>query len=201
MNHRPLVFIDIETTGATPYNSRVLEVGAIRVENNKIVREIKQLINPEEYVPGWITKLTGITNEAVWDKPIFRDVADDLETIFEDAIFIAHNVSFDYGFIKQEFKKLGVVFNKDRLCTVRLSRALYPAQKSHRLDAVIQAHGYSVENRHRAYDDAEVLYKFYRDHLALHGQDLYRVMNKLLQVAPNPGSSGVGVLQNNQKIV
>lgn len=181
MNHRPLVFIDIETTGASHHSSRVLEIGALRVENNKIVKKYKQLVNPDEHVPSFITGLTGITNEHVWNMPKFADVASDIEDIFTDAIFIAHNVAFDYSFIKTEFKRIGIAFNKDRLCTVRLSRALYPAQRSHRLDEVIRVHGYEVQSRHRAYDDAAVLYKFYSDHLVLHGDDLYRIMNRILQ--------------------
>ncbi len=180
MTHRPFVFIDIETTGASAYNSRVLEVGALRIENNKIVKKYVQLINPEESVPPFITRLTGISESDVWNKPRFRDVASDIEDLLEGAIFVAHNVGFDYGFLKQEFKRIGIEFNKDRLCTVRLSRTLYPAQKSHRLDEVIRTHGYQVTNRHRAFDDAEVLYKFYRDHLKLHGVNLYAVMDRLL---------------------
>lgn len=180
MNHRPLVFIDIETTGASAWNSRVLEIGALRVENSQIVKKYVQMVNPEEVIPPFITGLTGIREEQVRDKPTFRDVASEVEDIFEDAIFIAHNVNFDYSFIKNEFKRLGLNFNKDRLCTVRLSRLLYPTQKSHRLDEVIRTHGYHVVNRHRAYDDAEVLYKFYKDHLDKHGDNLYGLMNKIL---------------------
>ncbi len=183
MIHRPLVFIDIETTGASAYNSRLLEIGALRVENNKIVKKYVQLVNPEEPVPRFITNLTGIKDEHVWNKPTFKDVASEIEDIFNDAIFVAHNVNFDYGFIKQEFKRLGVRFNKDRLCTVRLSRALYPGQRSHRLDEVIKAHGYLVKNRHRALDDAEVLHRFYTDSLQKYGVDLYRTMDRLLMAA------------------
>lgn len=180
MTHRPLVFIDVETTGASARNSRVLEVGAIRVENNKIVQKYVQLINPEEYVPSFITRLTGIRNEDVWNQPTFKDVAKNIEDMFAEAIFVAHNVNFDYSFMRSEFQRIGVNFNKDRLCTVRLSRALYPAQKSHKLDEVIKAHGYEVASRHRAYDDAEVLYKFYRDHFEVHGVNLFQTMNRLL---------------------
>lgn len=181
MTHRPLVFIDIETTGASAWNSRVLEVGALRVENNQIVQRYSQLIDPEEHIPSFITGLTGITEKDIKDKPNFYGVADEVKQLFEDAIFVAHNVNFDYSFIKQEFRRLGVSFNKDRMCTVRLSRALHPIQKSHRLDEVIRVHGYKVANRHRAYDDAEILHQFYVEHLAKHGDDLYRIMSRLVQ--------------------
>lgn len=138
------------------------------------------MIDPQEPIPYFISNLTGIKEEHVWGMPSFKDIASDVEDLFHDAIFVAHNVSFDYGFIREEFRRLGVAFKKDRMCTVRLSRALYPAQKSHRLDEVIKVHGYKVLNRHRAYDDAEVLYKFYRDHYEKLGIDLYRTMNKLI---------------------
>lgn len=183
MKHRPFVFIDVETTGTAAWNSRVLEVGALRVEDNKIVKKYKQLLDPQESIPFFISELTGIKDQHVAGKPLFKDVAQEVRELFADAIFVAHNVAFDYGFIKQEFKRIGQEFNSDRMCTVRLSRALYPDQRSHRLDEVIRIHGYEVKNRHRAYDDAEVLYKFYRDSLEKQGIDLYRVMNRLIRHA------------------
>lgn len=178
---RPLVFLDIETTGASARTSRVLEVGALRVENGEVVGRYSQLVNPEEPVNGFITRLTGITDTDVADAPVFADIADELAALLDGAIFVAHNVNFDYSFIQAEYRALQRRFGMDRLCTVRLSRALYPEQKSHRLDEVIRIHGYEVANRHRAYDDAEILYRFYRDHLDKHGDDLYRLMNRLIQ--------------------
>ncbi len=183
MNGRPLVFIDIETTGMGPQNSRVLEIGALRVEDGQVVKTYKQLINPEEPVPSFITGLTGINGSDVHGAPTFGEVAHELSELFNGAIFVAHNVSFDYGFIKAEFARLGQLFAQDRICTVRLSRKLYPAQRSHRLDEVIRIHGYDVESRHRAYDDAEILYKFYQDHLLKLGDGLHTTMGQLLQPA------------------
>lgn len=163
MQGRPLVFIDVETTGGMAYSSRILEIGALRVEKGEIVATMKQVLDPEEPVPGWITRLTGIEQAETLGKPRFADMFPHLQTLFQDAIFVAHNVNFDYSFFKEEYRKLGRKFTMDKLCTVRLSRALYPQERSHKLDAVIARHGYDVQNRHRAYDDAEVLHKFYRD--------------------------------------
>jgi DNA polymerase-3 subunit epsilon len=146
-----------------------LEIGALRVENGEIVAEMKQVLDPEEPVPGWITRLTGIEQSETFGQPQFGDVLPQLQTLFQDAIFVAHNVDFDYSFFREEYRKLGNKFAMDKLCTVRLSRALYPHERSHKLDAVIARHGYTVQNRHRAYDDAEVLYKFYRDSLERFG--------------------------------
>lgn len=183
MNGRPLVFIDIETTGMGPQNSRVLEIGALRVENGKVTKTYKQLINPGEPVPSFITRLTGITSADVAGAPLFHEVAAELTELFRGAVFVAHNVSFDYSFIKAEFDRIGLLFAQDRMCTVRLSRKLYPGQRSHRLDEVIRIHGYSVTNRHRAYDDAEILYKFYQDHYAKFGDELHATMGRLVQPA------------------
>ncbi len=181
---RPLVFVDVETTGSAPWNSRMLEIGAIRVEDGKSVAHYSQVLDPEESVPSWITQLTGIEPHETQGMPTFAGVTGRLAELFDGAIFIAHNVNFDYSFFKDEFRRTGEIFAMDKLCTVRLSRALFPAEKSHRLDEVIRRGGYKVANRHRAYDDAEVLYKFYHEHLERLGNEgFYPVANRLVQPA------------------
>ena len=182
---RPLVFLDVETTGSSPSNSRILEIGALRVENGKVVKQINQVLDPEEPVPPWITDLTGIHEQETYGQPVFAAMLGELEHLLSDAIFIAHNVSFDYSFMRSEYSKLGRSFDMDRLCTVRLSRALYPKERSHRLDAVISRHGYEVTNRHRAYDDAEVLHKFYYDSLLQFGSDYFYGITKSLTQPSN----------------
>jgi DNA polymerase-3 subunit epsilon len=157
--------VDVETTGGMAATSRILEIGALRVENGRVVAQMNQVLDPEEYVPGWITNLTGIEHAETIGKPVFGQVMSQLQQLFDGAVFVAHNVSFDYGFFAAEFRRAGDLFAMDKLCTVRLSRALYPGERSHRLDEVIRRGGYQVANRHRAYDDAEVLHKFYHDNL------------------------------------
>lgn len=183
MKHRPLVFLDIETTGISARGARITEIGALRVEDSRIVKSFKQLINPEEPVPYFITNLTGITNEMVWDAPTFRGIADDLELFLDGALFIAHNVGFDYGFIKMEFERIGYMFNMDRACSAKLSRRLYPEHKSHALDRLIERLNIDVANRHRAYDDAEVLWKFFQNELSLRGLDAFRALDKVTNFA------------------
>jgi len=179
-DHRPLVFLDIETTGGSPYDSRITEIGAVRIENGEITSRYNQLVNPEQNVPWFITKLTGITDEMLWDKPTFAGVADDLEHFLRDSIFVAHNVSFDYGFIKESFRRQGAGFNMDRFCTARLSRRLYPDQRRHNLDTIIETHGIPVENRHRAMDDAVVLHEFYKKALDQHGLQVFAAIDKIM---------------------
>ena len=158
----PLVFVDIETTGGSHKFARVLEVGVVRVENNRVVATYKTLINPGGPVPAMITRLTGITTHDIEDAPSFQVIADELAEVLEGAVFVAHNVQFDYGFLRMEFERLGASFRPKLLCTVRLSRKLFPEHKGHKLSDLISRHGFAAAARHRAYDDAEVLWQFYQ---------------------------------------
>ena len=157
---QPMVFVDIETTGGTYKNSRILEIGVVRVENNQIVDEFRSLLDPAGGVPRFITELTGITAQDVQGQPKFEDIAVRLKEILEGATFVAHNVRFDYSFIKHEFMRVGIVYNPHLLCTVRLSRALFPQFSSHKLGSIIERHGLQADARHRAYEDALVLWQF-----------------------------------------
>jgi DNA polymerase-3 subunit epsilon len=183
IKYKPLVFVDVETTGGRYTTSHILDIGIIRVENGVVVQTINQLIQPNVPIPYFITKLTGITNEMVWNQPQFQTLAPELETIFKDAIFIAHNVNFDYRFFKQEFKRIGITFNSDRMCTVKLSRRLHPEQRGHSLDRIIERMGLSVTNRHRGYDDAEVLWKFFMDEYNKLGPELFVEAKKVTTLA------------------
>lgn len=176
IKHRPLAFIDIETTGGKSDRSRIIDIGIIRVENGKVVKTMNQLINPDTPIPYFITKLTGITNEMVWNQPNFQTIAPEIELILKDALFIAHNVNFDYEFIKNEFRGLGVSYNSDRACTVKLSRLLHPEQYRHGLDRIIERMQLDVKNRHRGYDDAEVLWKFFKSEI---NNDLFKTYHCL----------------------
>ncbi|MEO8105588.1 MAG: 3'-5' exonuclease [Candidatus Saccharibacteria bacterium] len=156
----PLVFVDIETNGLDHRRGRVIEVAAIRVEAGEVVRTFQSLIDPEAELPYYITDLTGITSQDLRGAPTFDQVADELLAVLDGAIFVAHNVRFDYSFLEQEFGRLEVAFLPTQLCTVKLSRALFPLEKGHKLQDLIQRHGFSFAARHRAYDDAAVLRQF-----------------------------------------
>ncbi len=169
----PVVFVDIETTGGSYRSSRILEVAVIRVEEGKIVREFSTLLNPETHVPAFITSITGIRSEDTRGKPLFSEIAAELEDIMKGAVFIAHNVRFDYSFIKQEFANLGQTFAPRLLCTVRLSRALYAAQKGHSLAKLIERHQIPVTERHRALEDARAMLHFTQIAFEEHGYELF----------------------------
>lgn len=156
----PLVLVDIETNGLNHVRGRVIEVAAIRIENGQITRTFNKLLDPETPIPYFITQLTGITDHDVADAPTFAQVAEELYEVLDGALFVAHNVRFDYSFLKQEFKNVGKTFQPKQLCTVRLSRALYPQHRTHKLADIIARHNIAVAARHRAYDDAAVLWEF-----------------------------------------
>lgn len=151
---------------------RVIEVAAIRVENNHVVDTVHTLLDPGTSIPYPITQITGITDGDVRGKPTFDEIADRLIELFDGAVFVAHNVRFDYSFLRQEFKNVGIDFTPKQVCTVKLSRALYPQMPRHRLSDVIAYHDFSFINRHRAYDDALVLFQFWQKIQVDHSPDI-----------------------------
>lgn len=156
----PVVFVDIETTGGSYRNSRVLEVAAIRFENGEVVKEFSTLVDPGTRIPPVITSITGITQQDIIGAPGFEAIADELLEILDGAVFIAHNVRFDYSFLKQEFALIGTTFSPRLLCTVRLSRYLYSDQQGHSLEKLIARHSIPVLERHRALEDARAILYF-----------------------------------------
>jgi DNA polymerase-3 subunit epsilon len=154
---KPLAIVDIETTGASPAFNRILEIAVIKLENGKITERFNTVIDPEEYIQPTILSLTGITEQEIKKAPTFLDIHKKLEELLAGSIFVAHNVRFDYGFIKNEFKRLNVKFDAECLCTVKLSRELYPKHKRHDLSSIINRFDFTCESRHRAMPDALVL--------------------------------------------
>lgn len=169
----PVVFVDIETTGGSYRNSRVLEVAAIRYENGEVTQEFSTLINPESHIPSSITRLTGIRESDIVDAPVFADIADQLAEVMDGAIFIAHNVRFDYSFLKNEYALVGSSFSPKLLCTVRLSRALYYYEKGHSLATLIARYDIPFTSRHRALDDARAILLFSKMAFEEHGAELF----------------------------
>jgi DNA polymerase-3 subunit epsilon len=157
-----LAFVDIETTGLNNHHDRVIEVAVIRMEAGKIVNKLTTLVDPGTHLPPEISSFTGINAEDLKSAPVFRQVADELREILTDCVFVAHNVRFDYGFLKNEFKRLGMDLKLKQLCTVRLSRALFPHTSGHNLDAIISRHRIKIKDRHRAYWDADAIRQFYQ---------------------------------------
>ncbi len=155
MKDRLYAVIDVETTGKGILGSRVTEICIVLLKNGEIVEKFTSLVNPERFIPPFITGLTGINNELVEDAPKFYEIADEVERITRDAIFVAHNVNFDYNVIRGEFKSLGYDFVRRKLCTVRLSRKLIPGLYSYSLGRLCGALKIPLNNRHRAEGDTD----------------------------------------------
>jgi DNA polymerase-3 subunit epsilon len=158
----PAVIVDLETTGGRAAWDRITEIGLIGIAADGSVSEWSTLVNPGCSIPPHIQWLTGISNEMVAEAPAFEDLAAELHARLSGRLFIAHNARFDYGFLRSEFGRSGLRYVTRPLCTVRLSRALYPDSPRHNLDTVVARHGIAMENRHRALGDARAVFDFLR---------------------------------------
>ncbi|TAF67728.1 MAG: DNA polymerase III subunit epsilon [Cytophagales bacterium] len=147
--------VDIETTGNFANEDRIIEIAIIICQNNTIIQHYQTLINPERFISPFITQLTGINNEMVQDAPKFYEVAKKIIELTQDCIFVAHNVHFDYTFIKREFAQLGYKYNRKLLCTLRLSRKLISGLPSYSLANVSKHLNINLTQHHRAQADAQ----------------------------------------------
>ncbi|CAE6767848.1 exonuclease domain-containing protein [Paraburkholderia nemoris] len=161
----PIVFVDLETTGGSTSEHRITEVGVVEIGPAGVSRW-SSLVDPQQPIPSFIQQLTGITNAMVRGAPTFDAIAPALFERLNGKLFVAHNASFDRGFLRGEFRRAGLAFDPDVLCTVRLSRALFPAEKRHGLDALVERHGLVPSDRHRALADADLIWQFWQ---RLHG--------------------------------
>ncbi len=146
--------IDIETTGIRYNFGQITEIAIFQHNGNEITGSFSTLVKPEMDIPRFITRLTGISNEMVQDAPKFYEIAKKVVELTTGRIFVAHNVQFDYRFTKEEFKRLGYNYYRQTLCTVKLSRKLFPGHQSYSLDRLCNAMGININGRHRAAGDA-----------------------------------------------
>lgn len=155
--------IDIETCGGKFdfKRGRIIEISILIHDGLSVVDEFTSLINPECYISTYFTNISGITNAMVDEAPKFYEVAKQILEITKDKIFVAHNVGFDYGFVKEEFASLGYVYKRDTLCTVRLARKLIPGLRSYSLGNLCEYIGIDNEARHRARGDAMATVKLF----------------------------------------
>ncbi len=158
----PVAFVDVETTGGNAGWHRVTDVAIVAMRGGEVEWEWHSLVNPGVSIPPSIQVLTGITDAMVADAPRFEDLAGEILQRLEGRTFVAHNVRFDYGFVRTELRRAGHGYSAPQVCTVRLSRHLYPDGGRHNLDAVMQRHGIVCNARHRALPDARVLAQFWR---------------------------------------
>lgn len=147
--------VDIETTGGTAANGGITEIAILIHDGEQVTEQFESLINPGMDIPYWIYGLTGINNETVENAPSFSEIAEKVFELLKDRVFVAHNVNFDYTFIKQHLKNEGFNFSAQKLCTVRMSRKIKPGFHSYSLGTLCENLGIPINNRHRAMGDAE----------------------------------------------
>lgn len=151
--------IDVETTGGSPLSDRVIEIAVFVYDGEKIVEEYATLLNPKRPIDPYVTKLTGITDDMVKHAPLFEDIHEKILELTHENVFVAHNVKFDFGMIRQEFKRLGIDFNRRQLDTVNLARKVIPGFQSYSLGNICESLGIEITDRHRARGDAEATVK------------------------------------------
>lgn len=147
--------VDIETTGGHAADGGITEVAILIHDGTAIIDRYETLINPQRPIPYFIQVLTGIDNGMVVEQPPFYEVAKTIYSLLEGRVFVAHNVNFDYSFLKHHLGLAGYTFNASKLCTVRMSRKIRPGLKSYSLGRLCDALNIPIENRHRAMGDAE----------------------------------------------
>jgi DNA polymerase III subunit epsilon len=153
-----LALVDVETTGANITSDKIIEIAIILTEKGRIVKKFHKLVDPQVHVPDEILKLTGIRRIDIARAPEFIEIKSQIRELLDGSLFVAHNAKFDYGIIKREFMRHDDSFRSKVLCTVKLSRKLYPQYHHHNLDKIITRFNIKCKSRHRALDDALVLH-------------------------------------------
>ncbi len=146
--------VDIETTGSNAGYNSITEVAIYIHDGEKIIDQWQSLINPKREIPPFIVQMTGITNDMVQKAPTFSELAQEIHSLLHDKIFVAHNAGFDYSFIKSHLAENGYELQTKKICTVRLSRKIFPGYRSYSLGRLCESLGVIIENRHRAQGDA-----------------------------------------------
>jgi DNA polymerase-3 subunit epsilon len=168
--------VDIETTGGYADNNAITEVAIVLHDGNGEVKRYETLIHPRQTIPRYVQALTGITDEMVAGAPLFEEVAPVIHEWLKDCVFVAHNVNFDYSFLKHQLEACGLHLDCKKLCTIRLSRKIFPGIPSYSLGNLCQHLGISIENRHRAGGDADATVRLFETILKAGGLETIREM-------------------------
>lgn len=189
--------IDIESTGGSAKRDKITEIAIYRFNGQRVVDSYSTLLNPEVPIPPFIRKLTGIDNDMVANKPTFGEAAARIFEVTKDAVFVAHNVQFDYSYIRAEFKRLGQNFHRKKLCTLQLSRNILPNIESYSLGNLCDELGIEIKNRHRAAGDAQATVELFKILLKEdHQQHINRAMQHLIAAKHLPPRLSSAVVEN-----
>ncbi|MEN8927878.1 MAG: exonuclease domain-containing protein, partial [Flavobacteriales bacterium] len=184
--------VDIETTGGSPAVSKITEIAIVITNGENVIDSYETLICPEQNIPYNITALTGISNQMVANSPKFYEVAKTILGYLEGRTFVAHNVNFDYGFVRQEFKSLGYTFETEKLCTVRMSRKAFPGLPSYSLGKLSKSLGITLNNAHRAMADTMATVEVFHQIMQVQGNlDIVNSLAEKLGVNKLPNKAGV----------
>jgi DNA polymerase-3 subunit epsilon len=159
MNNKQYAIVDIETTGGNATHSRITEIAIIIYDGTSIIDRWESLVNPEKYITPAIFALTGIDNEMVSTAPTFDALSNTVFDLLDNRIFVAHNVNFDYSFVRHELETAGLKWTATKLCTVRAARKIKPGLPSYSLGRLCTSLEIGLENRHRAGGDADATVK------------------------------------------
>ncbi len=160
--------IDIETTGGNYKTGKITEIAVFIHNGHKVVNEYSSLVNPGIPVPPFISRLTGINDKMLASAPSFEEIADEVDKLTANCIFVAHNAHFDYGFIREEFRRVGIDYKRRKLCTVQLSRHAFPGLASYSLDRITSELSIELNGHHRASSDAEATTRLFERIIAHH---------------------------------
>ena len=174
------VVFDLETTGFSQEKDKIIEIGAVRVKNGKICEKYSTFVNPERSIPERITDLTSITNDMVKEAPTIETVLPEFLEFIGDSVLVAHNAGFDHGFIRQKAEELGKKTDFTVVDTVGLARVLFPELAKYKLDNIAKKLKISLENHHRAVDDAGATAEIFEKFVEMLEE---RGMNSLKEVA------------------
>jgi len=146
--------VDIETTGSTPQSAGITEIAIVIHNGVEVTGKYVTLINPRHKIPPFIVNMTGISDEMVAGAPLFEDVAPQIYNLLNGRVFVAHNVSFDYSFVHYLLGRSGFQWSAPKLCTIKLSRRVFPGLEKYGLGSLTRDLGIKIEGRHRAWGDA-----------------------------------------------
>ena len=197
--------VDIETTGGDGHNHRITEIAIYRTDGVKEIDHYTTLVNPGRAIPYFITKLTGITDQMVAPAPAFYEIAEKVVQFTEGCTFVAHNVNFDYSIVKQEFKRLGYNFLRDRMCTGNLGRRLVKGLSSYSLSSLCRHFQIEIQHRHRAFGDASATMILFNKLLGIQVRDEIVIKKNLPpnlsanQIDALPSKTGVYYFLNESK--
>lgn len=147
--------IDIESTGGGYKAEKIIDIAIYLYNGNQITKSFSSLVNPGIPIPTFVKKLTGITDQMVAKAPRFEEIAPAIAEITKGSVFVAHNAQYDYSIVKQEFKRMGRSFKREKLCTIQAAQKIYPNLPSYGLDSLCEDFDISVTGRHRASGDAQ----------------------------------------------